>query len=92
MFLRQYKKRGDRPRVMIAIHDSGHGTKNKSLTKVYEPFFTAKEVGDGSGLGLKPICLYPPYFPCQIKIPALYTEGLSARFNMEKGKTFEGIF
>jgi CheY-like chemotaxis protein len=38
--------------VMIAVSDSGKGIPVNLLEKVFEPFFSTKEVGKGSGLGL----------------------------------------
>lgn len=36
----------------IAVHDTGHGVPDHYRLSVMEPFFTTKEVGEGSGLGL----------------------------------------
>src|ERR1700730_7757536 len=38
--------------VMIAVSDSGKGIPTRLLDKVFEPFYTTKDVGKGSGLGL----------------------------------------
>jgi len=38
--------------VMIRISDTGTGIPEDLLAKVLEPFFTTKEIGKGSGLGL----------------------------------------
>ena len=38
--------------VCLVVRDTGHGIAPEHLTKVYEPFFTTKETGKGSGLGL----------------------------------------
>ncbi|MDQ6963922.1 MAG: PAS domain S-box protein [Mariprofundales bacterium] len=36
----------------MQVRDSGCGMDEETLTKIFEPFYTTKEVGDGVGLGL----------------------------------------
>jgi len=38
--------------VMLAVSDTGHGMSPETLTRIFEPFYTTKEVGKGTGLGL----------------------------------------
>jgi len=38
--------------IFIAIADTGCGIPDELMDRVYEPFFTTKEVGQGTGLGL----------------------------------------
>jgi signal transduction histidine kinase len=38
--------------IMIRIRDNGVGIPKDILNKIYEPFFTTKDVGEGTGLGL----------------------------------------
>jgi len=38
--------------VRLIISDTGHGMDSKTIERIFEPFFTRKEVGSGSGLGL----------------------------------------
>lgn len=38
--------------LCITIADTGHGMDSQTLSRIFEPFFTKKEVGVGSGLGL----------------------------------------
>jgi len=41
--------------VMVSIRDNGTGIAPSVLPHVYEPFFTTKEIGKGSGLGLSQV-------------------------------------
>ncbi len=38
--------------VMLAVSDTGHGIPADKLTEIFEPFYTTKAPGAGSGLGL----------------------------------------
>lgn len=38
--------------VMLAISDNGCGMDNETIGQIFEPFFTSKGVGQGTGLGL----------------------------------------
>lgn len=47
------ENQGDR--VLLMVKDNGIGMDEVTLTKVFDPFFTTRDVGDGMGLGLS-IC------------------------------------
>ena len=40
------------PMVKISIEDTGCGISEENLKRIFDPFFTSKEVGKGTGLGL----------------------------------------
>jgi signal transduction histidine kinase len=39
-------------RVRVTIRDTGEGIRADALTRLFEPFYTTKDVGQGTGLGL----------------------------------------
>jgi len=44
------KKDGDK--ILISVSDNGNGIPQKVLDKIFQPFFTTKPAGHGTGLGL----------------------------------------
>jgi two-component system, NtrC family, sensor kinase len=44
------KKAGDK--VLVSVKDNGNGIPQKILDKIFQPFFTTKPTGQGTGLGL----------------------------------------
>jgi PAS domain S-box-containing protein len=38
--------------IMLAVSDTGHGMSDETMGRIFEPFYTTKEVGKGTGLGL----------------------------------------
>ena len=44
--------RGDGGKVEIRVSDNGNGIPPKVLDKIFQPFFTTKPTGQGTGLGL----------------------------------------
>ena len=43
---------GDHDDVLISIHDNGPGIPEEIRDKIFQPFFTTKPTGEGTGLGL----------------------------------------
>lgn len=42
----------DNPTVVLTVTDSGIGIKKNLLHRIFDPYFTTKEIGKGSGMGL----------------------------------------
>ena len=43
---------GDGGKIEIRVADNGNGISAKVLDKIFQPFFTTKPTGQGTGLGL----------------------------------------
>ncbi len=67
-----------RHRVVIEVQDTGIGIPPEEVSKIFEPFYTTKEIGKGTGLGLS-VCY------------GIITEHggkVSVRSNLNSGTTF----
>ena len=38
--------------VVVEVKDTGHGIRREHIRRIYDPFFTTKSIGEGTGLGL----------------------------------------
>lgn len=43
---------GEPDRILVDVADNGSGLREEDLPRVFDPFFTTREVGQGTGLGL----------------------------------------
>jgi PAS domain S-box-containing protein len=46
------KTHAEEETVVIEVKDTGHGIKKEHIKRIYDPFFTTKGIGRGTGLGL----------------------------------------
>jgi two-component system, NtrC family, sensor kinase len=46
------KTDADQDGVTIEVADTGHGISKEDVKRIYDPFFTTKGIGRGTGLGL----------------------------------------
>ena len=72
------RARAEGPRVRIEVEDDGPGIDPVVRDRLFEPFVTTKEVGDGTGLGLAVCRGLVESVGGEIAVDASYTEG--ARF------------
>ena len=73
------KKVGDR--VLISVRDNGPGIPQKILDKIFQPFFTTKPTGQGTGLGLSLSYDIVKAHGGELKV--VTKEGEGAEFNIE---------
>jgi PAS domain S-box-containing protein len=69
-------------RVAILIQDSGCGIPEENLGRIFQPFFTTKEVGEGTGLGLSIVLQLAREMGAEITVES----------KVEVGTTFAVIF
>lgn len=74
--------RAEKKCVRTEISDTGTGISQEHLDKIYDPFFTTKEVGKGTGLGL----------PISQAIIADYNASIGVESRINEGTTFTIIF
>ena len=48
----EWRGKGNQQRLHVTVRDNGPGIEATNLARVFEPFFTTREVGQGLGLGL----------------------------------------
>ena len=70
---------GDQKMAIIEISDNGHGIAEKDLSLIFEPFYTTKEKGKGTGLGLHMVDNVVQNHSGQIEVKSTEGEGSSFR-------------
>ncbi len=70
--------------VMIAIHDDGAGMTPEVKARAVEPFYTTKQPGKGSGLGLSQVYGFLRQSNGQIEIESALGQGTTVRMLLPK--------
>lgn len=66
--------------VAISVIDTGHGISPRHLDQVFEPFFTTRGVGQGTGLGLSQVFGFAKQSEGETTVDS--TEGLGSTFTV----------
>ena len=69
------KSYNDEKNIYVDITDNGCGMDEKTIKKIFNPFFTTKEVGKGTGLGLSVSYGIVKQFNGEIKVKSKLNEG-----------------
>ena len=80
------KKLGDK--IEIKVTDNGNGIPQKILDKIFQPFFTTKPTGEGTGLGLSLSYDIVKAHGGELKVETKETAGLPAEASGQAGSTF----
>ncbi len=80
------KKVGDK--VLISVSDNGNGIPQKVMDKIFQPFFTTKPTGQGTGLGLSLSYDIVKAHGGELKVETKEGEGMSSEASAQSGTTF----
>ncbi|MEI4474009.1 response regulator [Frigidibacter sp. MR17.24] len=77
--------------VMIAVTDTGCGMEDETLARAYEPFFSTKPEGKGSGLGLSMVYGFVKQSGGHVKIYSEPGHGTTVRLYLPRSAEAEDI-
>lgn len=73
----------DADRLSVMVSDEGHGIDPRQIERIMEPFFTTKEPGQGTGLGLSMVYNIVTEHQGQIEVSSPIMDGRGTRFTLK---------
>jgi PAS domain S-box-containing protein len=73
------------PYVVVSVRDTGSGMANEVKARAIEPFYTTKDVGKGSGLGLSQVYGFARQSNGQLEIESEPERGTTVRVYLPRG-------
>lgn len=72
--------------VVVSVTDTGTGMTKEVLAKAFEPFYTTKDVGKGSGLGLSQVLGFAKQSGGGMRIESRVGEGTSVKIYLPRAR------
>jgi signal transduction histidine kinase/CheY-like chemotaxis protein len=75
--------------VVVSVTDTGTGMTKGVLAKAFEPFYTTKDIGKGSGLGLSQVLGFAKQSGGGMRIESRVGEGTSVKIYLPRARSIE---
>jgi len=85
LHIRLYKKKDWNPMIVIEVSDTGIGIEKENLEKIFDPLFTTKKPGRGTGLGLFVVKQIVDEYNGKIEVRSKPGEGTTFKISFPSG-------